>query len=92
MTSVGRAIGVPGRLLARPRGSHDEFVYCSVDGFWFRPAYTDGRCPLCGDVVPGGAPPPPLLARVDRAWLGLAALALVSMAMSALVLLMYFKG
>jgi hypothetical protein len=72
--------------MSEPEG----YVLCPEDAFWFRPAYTDGKCPLCGEVAPGGAPTPPLLARLDRAWLGLAALALVSVGMSALVLVMYF--
>lgn len=89
MSSLG---GVAGRVLARPRDRDDDYAFCAEDRFWFRPRYTEGRCPLCGAIVPGGAPPPPLLARVDRAWLGLAVLAFVSMAMSALVLFMYLKG
>jgi hypothetical protein len=90
MSSVGTAVG---RLLARPRRDHDGdgYVFCSEDAFWFRPEYTDGKCPLCGEVV-AGAPALPLLLRSDRSWLGLAFLALESLGMLALVLLMYFKG
>jgi hypothetical protein len=93
VSSVGAGVsGAVGRLLARPRRSRDGegYVFCAEDGFWFRPAYTDGRCPLCGEVAP--APPLPLLLRSDRSWLGLAFLALESLGMLALVLLMYFKG
>jgi hypothetical protein len=43
-------------------------------------------------VAPGGAPPRPLLARIDRSWLGLGLLALESVAMMTLVLFMYFKA
>ena len=93
MSSVGRAVsGAAGRLLARPRGRRDDYAFCAEDGFWFRPSYTEGKCPLCGKVVPGGAPPPPLFARIDRSWLGLGLLALESLGMMALVLLMYFKA
>lgn len=93
MSTVGRAVsGAAGRLLARPRDGHDEYAFCAEDGYWFRPAYTSGRCPHCGAVAPGGAPPPPLLVRMDRSWLGVALFALVSLAMSVLVLFMYFKG
>jgi hypothetical protein len=93
VSSIGRAVsGAAGRLLARPRGSRDEYAFCAEDGYWFRPSYTEGKCPLCGKVVPGGAPPLPLLARIDRSWLGLALLALESLGMMALVLLMYFKA
>jgi hypothetical protein len=80
-------------LLARPRDPDtDGYAFCSEDGFWFRPSYTDGKCPLCGEVAPGGAPPSPRWLRMDRSWLGMAALALESLAMLALVLVMYFKG
>lgn len=93
MSSVGEAVsGAYGRLFARPQERREGYAFCSRDGFWFRPRYTEGRCPLCGDVAPGGAPSPPLLATIDRSWLGLASLALVSVAMSALVLFMYFDG
>ena len=93
MSSVARAVsGATGRLLARPQGRRDEYALCPEDGYWFRPTYTEGKCPLCGKVVPGGAPPLPLLARIDRSWLGPAVLALESLAMMALVLLMYFKA
>ena len=87
MSSVG-----VGRLLARPRSrrDRDDYAFCSEDAFWFRPAYTDGKCPLCGEVAP--APPLPLLLRSDRSWLGLTLLTLESLGMLALVLLMYFKG
>jgi hypothetical protein len=70
----------------------DDYAFCSEDGFWFRPAYTDGRCPLCGKVAPGGAPPLPLLRRLDRSLLGMAGLAVESLGMLALVLFMYFRG
>jgi hypothetical protein len=93
VSSVGSAVsGAAGRLLARPRGRRDEYAFCPEDGYWFRPTYTEGKCPLCGKVVPGGAPPPPLLARIDRSWLGLALLALESLGMMALVLFMYFES
>ena len=80
------------RLLPRPRGRTDGYVRCREDGFWFRPSYTEGKCPLCGEVAPGGAPPLPRMARMDRSWFGMAGLALESLAMLVLVLLMYFKG
>jgi hypothetical protein len=93
VSSVGRAVsGAADRLLARRRERNDGYAFCAEDGYWFRPAYTEGRCPLCGKVVPGGAPPQPLFARMDRSWLGLALLALESVGMMALVLLMYFKA
>ena len=93
MSSVGRAVsGAAGRLLARPRERRDGYAFCPEDGYWFRPGYTAGRCPLCGAVAPGGAPPPPLLVRMDRSWLGVALFTLVSLGMSALVLFMYFEG
>jgi hypothetical protein len=79
-------------LLARPRERSDGYALCPEDGFWFRPSYTEGKCPLCGEVAPGGAPPLPLLRRMDRSWLGMAALALESLGMLVLVLFMYFKG
>jgi hypothetical protein len=92
VSTVARAVsGAAERLHARPR-ERDEYVLCSEDGYWFRPAYTSGKCPLCGAVAPGGAPLPPLLVRMDRSWLGVALFALVSLCMSALVLVMYFAA
>jgi hypothetical protein len=93
VSTAGRAVGgAAGRLLARPRERRDEYALCTEDGYWFRPAYTAGKCPLCGAVALGGAPPPPLLVRMDRSWLGVALFTLVSLGMSALVLVMYFEG
>ena len=72
--------------------ARDEFAFCPEDQYWFRPAYTGGKCPLCGAVAPGGAPPAPLLVRMDRSWLGVALFTFWSLSMSALVLFMYFEG
>ena len=71
--------------------SRDVYVLCAHDNHWFRPAYTDGKCPLCGEPAAGGAPPRPLLARMDRSWLGVGFLALESVGMMVLVLLMFFR-
>jgi hypothetical protein len=87
----GRADVSAGRLLARPQARRDGYVFCADDGYWFRPSYTEGKCPLCGKVAPGGAPPLSR-ARRDRSWFGMAALALESLVMLGLVLFMYFKG
>jgi hypothetical protein len=84
--------GAVERLRARPPKGHDGYALCAEDGFWFRPAYTDGRCPLCGAVAAGGVPPLPLSRRLDRSWLGIAGLALESLAMLVLVLFMFFRG
>ena len=93
MSTVGRAMsGAAGRVRARPRERRDEYAFCPDDRHWFRPAYTAGKCPLCSAVAPGGAPPPPLLVRMDRSWLGVALFTLVSLCMSALVLFTYFEG
>ena len=93
MSSVGRTVsGAVGRLFARPHGRRDGYAFCPEDSFWFRPSYTEGKCPLCGAVAPGGAPPLPRLRRIDRSWLGVAGLALESVGMLALVLFMYFRG
>ena len=80
------------RLRTRPPKQVDEYAFCPQDRYWFRPSYTDGKCPLCGAVAPGGAPPPPLFVRMDKSWLGLGLFALVSVGMSALVLFMYFAA
>ncbi|HET7567852.1 MAG TPA: hypothetical protein VFJ91_07670 [Gaiellaceae bacterium] len=89
--SVGKAmLETADRLFAGSRGRPDGYVLCTTDGFWFRPPYTDGKCPLCGEIAPGGAPPPPLLLRLDRFTLGVGFLAVASAAMSILVLVMYF--
>ena len=87
MSSVG-----VGRFRARPRRGSDDYAFCSEDAYWFRPAYTDGKCPLCGEAAPAGTPPLPLLLRGDRSWVGMAVLTLESLGMLTLVLLMYFKG
>lgn len=80
------------RLFPRPRARTEGYAFCPTDNFWFRPSYTEGKCPLCGEVAPGGAPPASRWQRTDRSWLGLAVLALESLAMLVLVLFMYFKG
>jgi hypothetical protein len=93
MSSVGRALsGAAGRVVPRPRARTDGYAFCPLDRFWFRPAYTEGKCPLCGEVAPAPASSLPRLARVDRSWLGVGGLALESLAMVALVLYMYFRG
>jgi hypothetical protein len=94
MSSVARTVsGAAGRLLPRPQDRRDGYVFCPEDGFWFRPAYTEGKCPLCGEPAPSGAPPLSLLRRmdVDRSWLGMTGLAVESLGMLALVLFMYFS-
>jgi len=71
----------------------DDYVLCPDDWFWFRPLYTDGKCPLCGEVAPGGgAAALPLLLRADRFLIGMAGVALVSVAMSAFVLYAYLSA
>ena len=80
------------RLLARPPKQVDEYAFCPQDRYWFRPSYTEGKCPLCGAVAPGGAAPAPLFVRMDKSWLGLGLFALVSVGMSILVLVMYFAA
>jgi hypothetical protein len=80
------------RLRPRAQARHEDFVFCPEDRYWFRPAYTEGKCPLCGEIAPTGMPTPPLLQRMDRSMLGLAGLALESLGMLALVLFMYFNG
>jgi hypothetical protein len=93
VTSAGRAVSrAAGRLRTRPHEPRDGYAFCAEDRFWFRPAYTEGKCPLCGAVAPGGAPPLPLVRRLDRSWFGMAGLALESLCMLALVLFMYFKA
>ena len=81
---------VVSRLRPRPKARHEGYAFCAEDRYWFRPAYTDGACPLCGEVAPAGAAPTSWLA--DRSWYGLGLLALESLAMLALVLFMYFKA
>lgn len=92
MSSVGTAAsGAVGRLLTGRRAGHDDYVFCAADRFWFRPVYTEGKCPLCGVEAPGGTPPLPLLVRIDRLALGMAVLAFVSVNMAAVVLFMFLK-
>ena len=93
MSGVGRAVsGVTGRLRPQPNAQRAGYAFCADDNFWFRPAYTDGRCPLCGRVAPGGAPPARRSRLAERSWLGMAGLALESLVMLTLVLFMYFRG
>jgi hypothetical protein len=63
---------------------------CPEDGFWFRPAYTEGVCPLCGEVAPGVVASS--WRRMDRSWFGVAGLAVESLAMLALVVFLYFRA
>ncbi|HKT43623.1 MAG TPA: hypothetical protein VJQ85_02410 [Gaiellaceae bacterium] len=86
MSSVGRAAG---RLRPRPRARTEGYAFCPDDRYWFRPAYTEGKCPLCGEPASAGAPP--RWAGIDRSWLGVGGLALESLVMVAIVLFMYFR-
>jgi hypothetical protein len=79
------------RFLPQPRDRYHDYVFCPEDRFWFRPAYTEGVCPLCGEPAPSGVPQGTLLQRMDRSWFGLAGLAIESVAMLVLVLFMYYK-
>lgn len=80
---------VRGRL----RGHRDEYAICPEDGFAFRPLYTGGTCPLCGEeAIVDGQPELPFLLRFDRFRFGMAALVLASLGMSVLVLVLYFTG
>jgi hypothetical protein len=76
---------------ALPR-RRDRYVLCPEDGTWFRPLYTDGMCPLCGEPIAEEERGLPLLMRADGFWLGLGALVLSSLGMCALVLYTYFTG
>jgi hypothetical protein len=75
----------------RPRTRQEGYVLCAEDGFWFRPAYTEGKCPLCGTVAVGGTAVQPRWRRLDRSMLGVAGLAAESLVMLTLVLFMYFE-
>lgn len=79
-----------GRVRERLKRRPEPYAVCPNDGFYFRPLYTGGACPLCGEAVADEAPTPPLLQRFDRFRFGMALLALVSVGMSTLVLVMYF--
>lgn len=93
MISVNKfASGLGDRLQARRRERGSEYAFCPKDRFWFRPAYTEGKCPLCGEVAPIGVARLPLLQRLDRSWFGVGGLALESLGMLALVLFFYFNG
>jgi hypothetical protein len=78
------------RLRPRLRPRAEEYVLCPVDGSWFRPLYTDGMCPLCGEPVAEETRGLPWLMRADGFWIGMAALGIVSLGMTALVLYTYF--
>jgi hypothetical protein len=91
MSTVATARGAAGRLIAPLRGRGDSYAVCPEDGFWFRPVYTGGKCPLCGEKLASGAPRLPLLLRIDRFVLAMGALGLVSLAMCGLVLYLFFR-
>lgn len=82
--------GAAGRIRARLRGRQEAYVFCPNDRFSFRPLYTGGKCPLCGEAVTNGSQSLPLLVRFDRFKFGMTLLALVSVGMSTLVLVTYF--
>jgi hypothetical protein len=76
----------------RPRPRADEYVLCPEDGSWFRPLYTDGVCPLCGEPAAEEGEGLPYLLRLDGFRIGILALVIASLGMSALVLYTYFSG
>ncbi len=88
---AGSVRGTAGRLLSPLRGRGDRYAVCPEDGFWFRPLYPGGKCPLCGEPAPSGAQPLPFLVRVDRFLVGMAVLTLVSLGMCGLVLYLFFR-
>jgi hypothetical protein len=67
------------------------YAHCPADNLWFRPAYTEGRCPLCGEPAPADAAALPPWRQIDRSALGVASLALLSLVMLILVLFLYFS-
>ena len=74
------------------RRSREAQAICPADSWAFRPAYTDGHCPICGWQPPGAVVRLPLSRRVDAfAWMVLAAVA-VSLVMAILVALLYARG
>jgi hypothetical protein len=80
-------------LRGRLHGRRESYAVCPDDGFVFRPLYTGGKCPLCGEeAIDDEASRLPLLVRFDRFRLGLALLILASLAMCILVLVMYFQS
>jgi len=79
-------------VAVRLRGRGDDYVLCPEDGSWFRPLYTDGRCPLCGEPVADEVRELPLLLRLDGFRIGIGALVVTSLGMGALVLYTYFSG
>lgn len=96
-------LGVRRRLLFRQlwhqlaawreaRLSRDAQVVCPTDSWPFRPAYTEGRCPLCGWEAPGTVVRLPLSRRIDSfAWMALSLIAL-SVVMLVLVVVLYTRS
>lgn len=84
--------GAAGRVRSGLRGRSEHYAFCPQDGFFFRPLYTGGTCPLCGEAVADGAGAEslPLLMRFDRFRFGMTVLVAVWIVMSALVLVVYF--
>ena len=77
---------------AAPPVTRAGYALCADDRFWFRPAYTDGKCPLCGEYATGGVPELSWWARIDRMTIAMTALVVAAVAMTVLVLVTYYKA
>ena len=56
MNPAARVLGVlrlRAGAAARRLRQKDSYVRCEQDSFWFRPLYTDGKCPVCGSETAG---------------------------------------
>ncbi|TMC48712.1 MAG: hypothetical protein E6J14_11580 [Chloroflexi bacterium] len=95
MSAVARRFGRLSDGLAGWRttvAAREARAICPVDSWPFRPRYTDGHCPLCGWEAPGVIAFAPLSRRIGTfGWMVVGMFA-ASMAMSALVLVTYFRS
>ena len=69
-----------------------DTAWCPLDDWTFRPAYTDGACPLCGWQPEGFEANPPLSQRIDWFMIMLAVVVLASILMGILVLRAYARA
>ncbi|HEV7677968.1 MAG TPA: hypothetical protein VGQ42_05335 [Candidatus Dormibacteraeota bacterium] len=78
--------------LTRSRADRRARAVCPVDSWAFAPAYTDGRCPLCGWAPQGYVYSPPLLTPYDRYWAAMAGIAAISVIMLIAVVIAFSRG
>jgi hypothetical protein len=74
------------------RRSREAQAICPVDSWAFRPAYTEGHCPICGWEPPGAVVRLPLSRRVGGFGWMVIMLGALSVLMLVLVVAMYVRS